>query len=471
MSSESLFLIIPSSPLLSGLTWFILISIFLYIARKQAHEAILSISTTLKNACRLAARAVQSTRNTLDERNRAVLLESGKEHAEHVVERELTRISDAVQHDLGQYPKLQRQLTDLLANIEKDFADSSETPPPPPGWTKAIDEISKMSSAGDTMVAKILAEIKRFLVQEHDRAIKEYRSSSQERHKLLHRMRPTWLHVEGIFSGMDKSISSLLERSKTIDRHIDNYQQIIRGTEHAMHNLSVSSFTQLFIASFVLMIAIGGAIINFNLIARPMAEMVGGSNYLAGFKTSDIAALVIIFVEVAMGIFLMECMRITRLFPIIGALEDKKRLRMLWVALSMLLMLASIEAGLAYMRELLSQDEAALIASLAGSNGAVAETISSRWITTAAQMGMGFILPFALVFVAMPLESFIQSLRTVLGALASISLGVLAFSLRLSGNIFAYAGKAMVGIYDLLIFFPSGIERMWNNINSDKKEA
>ena len=39
------------------------------------------------------------------------------------------------------------------------------------------------------------------------------------------------------------------------------------------------------------------------------------------------------------------------------------------------------------------------------------------WITTAAQMGMGFTLPFALVFVAIPLETFVQSLRTVVGLL------------------------------------------------------
>lgn len=33
------------------------------------------------------------------------------------------------------------------------------------------------------------------------------------------------------------------------------------------------------------------------------------------------------------------------------------------------------------------------------------------WITTAAQMGMGFILPFALTFVAIPLETFVLSLK------------------------------------------------------------
>ena len=37
-------------------------------------------------------------------------------------------------------------------------------------------------------------------------------------------------------------------------------------------------------------------------------------------------------------------------------------------------------------------------------------------------MGMGFILPFALTFVAIPLETFVHSLRTVLGL---VGIGIL----------------------------------------------
>ena len=93
--------------------------------------------------------------------------------------------------------------------------------------------------------------------------------------------------------------------------------------------------------------------INFNLIARPMAEMVGGNNFIGSWRVADIAALVIILVEVSMGLFLMESLRITRLFPVIGALPDKWRVIMVWITLGLLTSLASVEAGLAYMREVL----------------------------------------------------------------------------------------------------------------------
>jgi hypothetical protein len=81
------------------------------------------------------------------------------------------------------------------------------------------------------------------------------------------------------------------------------------------------------------------------------------------------------------------------------------------------------------------------------------------WITTAAQMGMGFILPFALVFVAIPLETFVHSLRTVLGV---IGIGMLRFTslvLRIIGNASLYLGALLEQVYDLPLFVPLWLEQ------------
>jgi hypothetical protein len=221
--------------------------------------------------------------------------------------------------------------------------------------------------------------------------------------------------------------------------------------------LSSSSLVQFFVSVFVLVIAIGGAVINFNLIARPMAEMVGGTNFIGAWQVADIAALVIILVEVSMGLFLMESLRITRLFPVIGALPDKWRVIMVWTTLGLLTALASVEAGLAYMREVLLQDELATSALLRG-DGAGALANEYLWITTAAQMGMGFILPFALTFVAIPLETFVHSLRTVLGVGAIGGVRGLAGTLRLLGAGCRYLGRFLVDVYDIVIFLPLWLE-------------
>lgn len=215
------------------------------------------------------------------------------------------------------------------------------------------------------------------------------------------------------------------------------------------HMLTSSAMIQFFISGLVLLIAIGGVVINFNLIALPMSEMVGGGSYIGNFKTSNIAALVIILVEVAMGLYLMESLRITRLFPVIGQMDDKMRTRMVWITFAILLILASVESALAFMRDQIAADMHALRESLSG-----AETTGSvnSMIPMIGQMVMGFILPFALTFVAIPLESFVQSSRTVSGQVLAATLRGIAFVLRLLGNVAKYSGELLANLYDLLAF-------------------
>jgi hypothetical protein len=253
-------------------------------------------------------------------------------------------------------------------------------------------------------------------------------------------------------------VESLLTRSVAIDRHMQEYEDIVRGQDRAVSVLQSSSIVHFFVSALVLLVAIGGAAINFSLIARPMAEMVGGTSFIGGYRTADIAALVIIMVEISMGLFLMESLRITRLFPVIGALPDKMRVRMIWITFCILLLLASIEAGLAYMREVLLQDELATGALLRGQEGAEALQNEYLWITTAAQMGMGFILPFALVFVAIPLETFVHSLRTVLGLAGIGLLRAFALLLRVLSNGFRHLGTLAERLYDLPLFVPLWLE-------------
>jgi hypothetical protein len=244
----------------------------------------------------------------------------------------------------------------------------------------------------------------------------------------------------------------------TIDRLMQEYEDIVRGHDRAVSVLSSSSLVNFFVSALVLTVAIGGAAINFSLIARPMAEMVGGTSLIGGYRTADIAALVIIMVEISMGLFLMESLRITRLFPVIGALPDKVRVRMAVITFTILFLLASVEAGLAYMREVLLHDELATSALLRGDASATA-TNGYLWITTAAQMGMGFILPFALTFVAIPLETFVHSLRTVVGMIGMALLRFASLLLRLLGNASLHVGTLFEQLYDLPLFVPLWLEQ------------
>lgn len=449
---------ITPSPFLSALLWIVLVVLAAYLARPTVHGVVRASTGALRRSFRIASKAVTRSHERLSERNREVLLAAGREAKERIVEREFDRINDTVRKDLSNYSALHRALSESIERIEKDHQQAVDVPPDPPGWVEAVEAVAKIDEReGRIGVGNILADIHRSLVKAHKEAMRAYHEASGERHKLLRKMRPDWRAIQRTLAKVGKNVDSLLGRSVTIDRHMQEYEDIVKGRDRAVSVLASSSLVNFFVSAFVLGIAIGGAMINFSLIARPMAEMVGGTSLIGGYRTADIAALVIIMVEISMGLFLMESLRITRLFPVIGALPDKLRIRMIWITFTILFLLASVEAGLAYMREVLLHDELATSALL---RGAVTDTAASQylWITTAAQMGMGFVLPFALVFVAIPLETFVHSLRTVLGLIAVGALRVLALLLHLLGMAFHYLGAMLTQAYDLLLFVPLWIE-------------
>ena len=445
-------------PILSALLWLIALVTALYFARPTAHRALRAGAASLHRGLRAACRSLDRAERELAARNREVLLAAGREAKERIVEREFDRVSETVRKDLANYSALHRALSESIDRIEKDHHDAVDVPPDPPGWVKAVTAVAAIDERdGRLGVGEVLSDIHRSLVRAHKEAMEAYHEASAERHGLLRRMRPHWRRIQQTLDKVGKTVDSLLSRSVAIDRHIQDYEDIIKGHDRAVAILSSSSLVYFFVSALVLVVAIGGATINFSLIARPMAEMVGGTTLLGGFRTADIAALVIIMVEISMGLFLMESLRITRLFPVIGALPDKVRIRMIWITFTILFLLATVEAGLAYMREVLLHDELATSALLRGTE---ATTISNdyMWITTAAQMGMGFILPFALTFVAIPLETFVHSLRTVLGLLAIGALRVFNILLRLLGNACRHAGTLAQHLYDLPLFLPLWLE-------------
>jgi hypothetical protein len=447
---------ITDSPGLSSLIWLVILMTFMYLGRGSAKRAILGTVRILHNVFRFLSKSTNRTVERIEVRNREVLLAQGREAKERIIEREFERIGDTVERDLSRYPELQRLLAERIQRIDDDHQQATDVPPEIPGWVKVVEAVGKVPAKADPSVRDVLEAIHESVEDAQERSLAAYREASKERHRLLSKMVPQWRHIQASLNDMRKSVNSLLARSRSIDRHMDEYRDIVHGNDRALHTLSTSSMVQFVISALVIAIAVGGAFINFSLIARPMTEMVGGTSYIGTFQTADIAALVIILVEISMGLFLMESLRITRLFPIIGALPDRTRMRMVWITLIILTSLASVEAGLAYMREILLQDELATTALLRG--GVDTVTNEALWITTAAQMGMGFVLPFALTFAAIPLETFVHTARTVIGMALAFVLRLLALTWRVLGNGCMQIGVVASHVYDLVIFGPLWIE-------------
>lgn len=464
MDYPGIFLSITPIPFLSIIVWIFLGLMAMYFARKPFHRSMAAFGRIIYNAFRLASVSVKQAESRLQIRNREVLISTGLEMAERKVEREFDRIGAAVQRDLEGYPQLQRRLSEELQKMEEDYGKCAEIPQALPDWVKVIDAIANIKPSGDRMVVNMLEEIHNTLIEQHKAAVERHRKDVSARHSILSRMVPLWRGLHKTLDGVENIIANLGQRSKKIDRYMDTYEKIRSQDDAAYRKLSSSSLTQFFISGLVLAVAAVGAIINFNLVALPMSEMVGGTSYIGSFKTSDVAGMFIVCLEIVVGVFLMDSLRITRLFSIIGSMEDNKRRIIFWILLAMLTILAGVESSLAFMRDRIAADMEVLRQSLAGIENTVA--FSSK-IPMIGQMVMGFILPFILTFVAIPFESFVASSRTLLGGLAVSALRTLAFLLRLIGNLGFYTSRLIVNLYDLVIFPGIWIEGVVQNRFAD----
>jgi hypothetical protein len=445
------------SPAVSLAIWLVLVITLLYLGRPHAHQLLRGTGRAIYGSLRLAAAGIRGLEERVAVRNRDVLLAMGREASEKAIEREFTRVNAIIERDLSHYPALHRKLADTLQKVEADYRAATEDAPLPPAWSEVVETLSALPGRSDPAVAKILDDIREAVEESSEQTLAAYRKSARERHRILNGMQPHWRALNTTMEKVHRTITGLDERARAIDAHMERYESLRKAEDRAVHALTASALTQFFIATVVLIIAAFGGLINFHLIALPMSEMVGGASYIGTVRTSDVAALVIILLEITMGLFLLESLQITRLFPMIGSMDDRMRRRMAVAAFTILFILASIEASLAYMRDLLALDREALNQSLAGATVAEAQF---RWIPSIGQMVLGFVLPFALAFVAIPLEAFVHSLRTVLGLAVLGTLRALRLALRLAGGAADHVSRMLVSLYDLFIMLPLGIERL-----------
>jgi len=458
MTTWNSWLFWPNSVALSILALALLAMLFLYAARKPMHGVIHSVCALLSQSTRFIARWLFLCADNLKLRNQSVLMAHGQENQVTVIEREFERVGNMVRKDMQEFPALQRRMMEEATRIEEDYHKCGEIPPPPPEWVSALQSVAKIKTGGD-IPRKLLEDINKSIQKIHDQTVAEFRRSYEERHKILQAMQPSWRSLEKMAGEMDKKMLTLQTDAKQIDGHMGKLQDIKAKDNKAEHALTVSGFVQLAISSLVMVIALGGAFINYKLIALPMSEMVGASDYITNsLKTSDVAALVIILMEASMGLFLLESLRITQLFPRIASMDDRMRQRLMFASLIFLVILAAIESSLALMRDILVADKVSLMRDLASAAPAASDGLLTS-IPMIGQMVMGFVLPFALAFVAIPLESAVYSMRTVLGVFLVQAMRGLGFLLRFTGLLLKRLPKVLELAYDVLIVIPLMIER------------
>lgn len=223
-----------------------------------------------------------------------------------------------------------------------------------------------------------------------------------------------------------------------------------------------------FAFAVVLIVAVGIAgWLNFALLERPMAEVVGDSYRVMGVPIYRLAALAIIVLEVAVGIVLLEALGLTTMFPQFERLEHKRgqRLAIIIIMTTALVVLALIEGALALTRDEISRLERELLGTLAGTAPSEAGEAAGA-MARYAQAAFGLIIPFALAFLGFAIEALIRNGRVLLQLVLAFLLETLSFAVRLVRFIVEGLLAVALAAYDLVIFLPLFVERLVRALHS-----
>ncbi|MEJ2043857.1 MAG: hypothetical protein P8X74_09865 [Reinekea sp.] len=446
---------------LNVIFWLFVVMVAPYFARNAVHRALHKISRLASSVLRLQAKALARVVENLKQRNREVLLEMGRERVERELNRDFHRVNEIVANDLGGYPELQKTISILVTHLEEDYHKSAETPVPSPDWIEAIEAIVnlKETQKGNPVIVKVLDDLYTSLEAQQKKTLDVYRDGVASRHKLLHSMMPHWRKLNNTVERVGSSMKNLILQTEVIDKNMARYLEINAGSDKAERMLRASSLKEFSISLFWMMVFAGGAFFNFHLISLPMSEMVGAGSRIGSFTVAEVSALMIVLIEAAIGMLLMEVLHITRMFPAFGTLDERKRRILFWSLLGFVFIFASIESGLAFMRDQIANDNAALRNLLVGGEAVAVDVGNiSRNIPQAAQMLLGFLLPFVLIFVAIPFESFIESGRTLLGGLVIQVLHIVIIVLRLFAAAIRYVTDIVLAIYDIVVSLPLWVE-------------
>ena len=433
---------ITTNAYLSAAIWALVILMILYLARSPFHKALKAVGNIIYRAMRTLAAATVSLDGKLAERNRRVLLAVGRAHTQRLLIREFKRIHSMVVKNVEGYPKIQRQLSDIIARLETDFANSLDAPPTLPEWIPVIKTIADVDHREDTLMGKMLQEIHQSLKEQHKSAAETYRQTTARRHRILAKWMPLWRKIQNQLQRTEVAIARLSAQAETIDRYMAEYESLEEKVEQTEDILKANTWKQFFISCFMLAISIGAGFLNYQLLSRATGSIITAADRMGPFTASQMAALVIVLTAVAVGVFLMEALRVTHIFPSIGGMDEDLRRRFVWGSATLLLLLAGLQGLMIY----LAPGYAASLPQLADGQ------TPPHLLTTVGPAVFGLLLPIVLGFAAIPLETFATSSRAVGGFLARVVLAVVATGFRLTGSLACAMTRLLAACYDFIIF-------------------
>lgn len=242
-----------------------------------------------------------------------------------------------------------------------------------------------------------------------------------------------------------------------VNKAFSEFETIVRSEDRTKIAARASIVIPWLIALLITGIALSGVFLNFFLIERPMAEIVGEGARIAGIGLPAFAAMIVIFLEFVAGIVLMDAAGFTRLIPAFHSMPDRGRKIMFFVAFGFLAAFSVLEMTLSIVREQIieRQQETRDLAIQAltappvaapqpAAGGATTATEQPDLaqndprkdglaLATIAQLILAALIPWLLAAAALPLETIVRNSVFILSIASSYSLLILAFICRTIG--------------------------------------
>ncbi len=289
------------------------------------------------------------------------------------------------------------------------------------------------------------------------------------------RNRRTWFRrLAGLFRSMDRVLKRLDTKLDDNSRRWTSFNDLLRQYKELLESKEGreiikygSVLTTFIIGILFLPVVAGGAVLNYQLIALPMLEIVGSSTLVAGYPIHQAAALIVILLEATAGILFFEAMRITHLLGLFDGLDRKTRRNLAIFFGSILVILATAEAALAVLRDYVLEatgEASTFLSSGSQPEGEEADAISGT-LRTIVQATFGFIIPFVLACVAIPLEMVLTTISTVTAiVVANLILPLFIIISAIFAALLKGFGELLLAIYRIAIFIPESLHKFFKAV-------
>jgi cytochrome b subunit of formate dehydrogenase len=315
-----------------------------------------------------------------------------------------------------------------------------------------------------------LSKLEKNIAQTTGRTIREKLSEVRPALSILKQEAPRLKADATKLHDMDQKFN---KNVKQINDAFAEFETIMRSEDRAKIASRASIVVPWVIALLIMTIALSGVFLNFFLIERPMAEIVGEGARIGGVGLPTFAALIVIFLEFVTGVILMDSLGFTRLIPAFESMSDKGKKILAFIAFAFLAAFSVLEMTLSIVREQIIEQQqetrdlanAALIApnlapapaaaspdaTAPAEDGAAAQPATRKdglQMSTIAQLILAAIIPWLLAAAALPLETIIRSSVFMVSIVSSYLLLTLGFICRSIGAPSQTIGRLFSGAGD-----------------------